>query len=162
MTIGQRVKQRRKELGLTQEELARRIGNSSRASICTVEKDREDLTTTRIAKLAKALETSPAFLMGWTNDQDQNHTYSLEYGVELINNVYNNVNNSVMKAFNPVNDSKEESTTYDPNDAFYESLTDEQKAEATRLYQLFQKADSAHRLAVESLLRETPQEPERQ
>jgi len=55
---------------LTQEELAKRIGNSSRASICTVEKDREDLTTTRIAKLAKALETSPSYLMGWTSNPD--------------------------------------------------------------------------------------------
>lgn len=68
MTIGERVKFRRQQLGLTQEELAKRIGNSSRASICTVEKDREDLTTTRISKLAKALETNPSWLMGWTDD----------------------------------------------------------------------------------------------
>jgi len=68
MTIGQRIKQRRQQLGLTQEELAHKLGNSSRASICTVEKDREDLTTTRIAKIAVALETSPAYLMGWVED----------------------------------------------------------------------------------------------
>lgn len=68
MTIGERVKFRRQQLGLTQSELAKRLGNSSRASICTVEKDREDLTTTRIAKLAKALETNPSWLMGWTDD----------------------------------------------------------------------------------------------
>lgn len=45
-----------------------------------------------------------------------------------------------------------ESTTENPNDAFYDSLTDEQKEEITRLYQLYQKADPAHRLAVEALL----------
>ena len=75
MSIGQRVRERRKELNLTQEELAKRLGNSSRASICTVEKDREDLTTTRIAKLANALETSPAYLMGWTDEKNPDFVY---------------------------------------------------------------------------------------
>ena len=65
MTIGKRIRDRRKELGLTQEELAKRLGNSSRASVCTVENDREDLTTTRILKFASALDVSPAYLMGW-------------------------------------------------------------------------------------------------
>ena len=71
MTIGERVKKRRKELGLTQQQLAERLGNSSRASICTVEKDREDLTTTRIAKLADALQVSPAYLMGWIDEDTE-------------------------------------------------------------------------------------------
>ena len=65
MTTGERIKQRRIELGLTQLELAQRLGNKSRASVCTVEKDKEDLTTTRIQQYAKALECSPAYLMGW-------------------------------------------------------------------------------------------------
>ena len=84
MTIGERIKQRRKQLGLTQEELANRIGNSSRASICTVEKDREDLTTTRIAKLAKALETSPAFLMGWVSDPDPDYLETKTGKLEML------------------------------------------------------------------------------
>lgn len=71
MTIGERVKFRRKQLQLTQEELAKRLGNSSRASVCTIEKDREDLTTTRIAKLATALETTPAWLMGWVDSPEK-------------------------------------------------------------------------------------------
>ena len=65
MTIGERIKQRRIELGLTQEELALRLGNKSRASVCTVEKNKEDLTTTRIRQYAEALETTPSYLMGW-------------------------------------------------------------------------------------------------
>lgn len=65
MTIGQRIRARRKELGLSQEELAHRLGNKSRASVCTVEKDKEDLTTTRIRQYAEALDCSPAYLMGW-------------------------------------------------------------------------------------------------
>lgn len=65
MTIGQRIKARRLELGLTQEDLAKRLGNKSRASVCTVEKDKEDLTTTRIRQYAEALSCTPAYLMGW-------------------------------------------------------------------------------------------------
>lgn len=70
MTIGERIKKRRKELGMSQQELAIRMGNKSRASICTVEKDKEDLTTTRIAKFAEALETTPGYLMGWTDSEE--------------------------------------------------------------------------------------------
>lgn len=65
MTIGERIKQRRLELGLTQTELANRLGNKSRVSVCTVEKDKEDLTIERIKKYAKALEVSPTYLMGF-------------------------------------------------------------------------------------------------
>jgi len=65
MTVGERIKKRRLELGLTQNELAERMGYTSRSAICTVEKDKEDLTTTRIRKFAEALQTTPAHLMGW-------------------------------------------------------------------------------------------------
>lgn len=67
MTTGQRIRQRRLELGLTQEELAIKLGNKSRASVCTVEKDKEDLTTTRIKQYAEALETTPLYLLGLTD-----------------------------------------------------------------------------------------------
>lgn len=65
MTIGNRIKLRRQELGLTQTELAHRLGLKSKVSISTVENDKEDLTTDRIKKFADALETTPAYLMGW-------------------------------------------------------------------------------------------------
>ena len=65
MTTGERIRKRREELGLTQTDLALRMGYKSRAAICNVEKDKEDLTTTRIRKFAEALDTTPAYLMGW-------------------------------------------------------------------------------------------------
>lgn len=68
MTIGERIKQRRLELGLSQEELAKRMGNKSRASVSTVENGKEDLTTDRIRKYANALDCRPAYLMGWTDN----------------------------------------------------------------------------------------------
>lgn len=71
MTIGERIRQRRLELGLSQEDLAKRLGNKSRASVCTVEKDKEDLTTDRIRKYAEALETTPSYLMGWDEPSEE-------------------------------------------------------------------------------------------
>lgn len=65
--IGLRIKARRIELNLTQEELAARLGNKSRASVCTVENGKEDLTTTRIKQYAAALECDPSYLMGWAD-----------------------------------------------------------------------------------------------
>ena len=65
MTIGERIAKRRKELGLTQEELALKLGYTSRSAISNVEKDKEDLTTTRVRKFADVLEVSPCYLMGW-------------------------------------------------------------------------------------------------
>ena len=55
MTVGEKIKERRKELGLSQQELAERLGNKNKASVCRVEKNVEDLTTTRIMAYAKAL-----------------------------------------------------------------------------------------------------------
>lgn len=62
--LGIRIKLRRIELGLTQEELAARLGNKSRASVCTVENGKEDMTTARIQQYANALECSLYYLIG--------------------------------------------------------------------------------------------------
>ena len=68
-TLGQRIRKRREELGLTQTELAQRLGYKSKVSVSHAESDRDDMTTTRIRKYAKALETTPAYLMGWEDKQ---------------------------------------------------------------------------------------------
>lgn len=64
-TLGQRIKRRREELGLTQTQLAERLGYKSKVSVSNAENDRDDMTTTRISKYADALETTEAYLMGW-------------------------------------------------------------------------------------------------
>ena len=65
MTTGEIIKQRRKELGMTQDDLAKKMGYKSREAISSVERNKEDLTTDRIRKYADALECTPAYLMGW-------------------------------------------------------------------------------------------------
>ena len=69
MTIGERIKERRKKLGLSVEELADKLGKN-RATIYRYESSEiEKLPTTLLKPLAKALNTTPAFLMGWDESE---------------------------------------------------------------------------------------------
>lgn len=67
MTIGERIRQRRIELNMTQDELAKRTGYKSRSSINKLENARA-LPSRKIEKMAYALECTPSFLMGWTDN----------------------------------------------------------------------------------------------
>ena len=68
MTIGERIKTRRIELGLSVDELAKRLGKN-RATVYRYENgDIKDMPTPVLEPLAKVLETTPAELMGWIDE----------------------------------------------------------------------------------------------
>lgn len=69
MSIGQRIKNRREELGMSQEELARKAGYKSRSSINKIEVDGRGLPQNKMVAIAKALDTTPACLMGWNEPE---------------------------------------------------------------------------------------------
>ncbi len=70
MRIGERIKQRRLELGYTADMLAKML-NKNRATIYRYENgDIENMPIDVLEPLAKALNTTPAYLMGW-NDSEQ-------------------------------------------------------------------------------------------
>lgn len=60
------IKQLREEKGLSQDELARLTGYTSRSSIAKIEKGEVDLQQSKILAFAKALGTTPGKLMGLT------------------------------------------------------------------------------------------------
>lgn len=64
MTIGERIKERRMDLGLSQDELAKRVGYKSRSSINKIETSRS-LPASKITLMARALDTTESSLMGW-------------------------------------------------------------------------------------------------
>ena len=68
MTIGERIRNRRQELGMTQEELAKRLGYKSKASINKIELGIQDLPQKKIAIFASVLLTTPENLMGWAEN----------------------------------------------------------------------------------------------
>lgn len=78
MDIGNRIKARRQELGISVDELADELGKN-RATIYRYEKgDIENLPTTILKPLAEALHTTPEYLIGW--DDDPNDYDSDDYG----------------------------------------------------------------------------------
>lgn len=68
MNTGKRIKERRKAIGLSADKLGEMIGKN-RATVYRYESgDIENFPLTVIEPLADALMTSPAYLMGWTDD----------------------------------------------------------------------------------------------
>ena len=73
MVIGQRIKQRRKELGISAEELGKRLGKD-RSTIYRYEKgDIENMPLDILEPIAKVLNTTPQYLMGWEEVQKKNN-----------------------------------------------------------------------------------------
>lgn len=71
--IGKNIMFRRKELGLTQSELATKMGYKSKSTINKIENGTNDIPQSKIVKFAEALETTPAALMGWEKVQKNNN-----------------------------------------------------------------------------------------
>lgn len=69
--LGQRIADLRKSQGMTQEELAHRIGYKSKSAINKIELGGRDLPQKKIAAIARALGVSPAVLMGWSEDKPE-------------------------------------------------------------------------------------------
>lgn len=65
MTVGERIRKRRIELNLSQEELAKRMGYSGKSSICKAETWGNEITTMKVKKFADALDVSFEYLMGY-------------------------------------------------------------------------------------------------
>lgn len=69
MNLAERVKWRREELGLSQEQLALQMGYSSRTSINKIENGRP-CSQKIIVRLADALKVSVPYLMGWEDEEN--------------------------------------------------------------------------------------------
>lgn len=63
--MGNRIKQLREKHKMTQDELAHKLGYSSRSSINKIEIGRSDLPQSKISLAAKILHTDPTYLLGW-------------------------------------------------------------------------------------------------
>lgn len=60
----ERIKQRRLQLGLSQDELAEATGYKNRSAIARIENGSIDLPQSKIVAMANALKTTPGWLMG--------------------------------------------------------------------------------------------------
>nr|DAL96490.1 MAG TPA: Repressor protein CI [Caudoviricetes sp.] len=69
MTLGDRIRSRREELRMSQEELATRLGYKSRSTIAKIESGENDLTQSKIVAFAEALSTTARWLLDY-DDSD--------------------------------------------------------------------------------------------
>lgn len=69
MTVGDRIRRRREEIGMSQKELAEKVGYKDRSSINLIEKNKRDIRQLMISKIAKALDISPAYIIGLGDEQ---------------------------------------------------------------------------------------------
>lgn len=76
MSVGDRMKKRRKELNISAEEVAKKIG-VSRSNVYRYEKGEiEKMPTEILIPLSEILKTTPAYLMGWNDHQDISVIYN--------------------------------------------------------------------------------------
>lgn len=86
MEIGERIKKRREELGMSQIELAEKVGYTSRSSIAKLETNANGMTQSKIIEFAKALKTTPSYLMGWedSTENTQQNSYENIPGIRAV------------------------------------------------------------------------------
>lgn len=86
MSIGCRIKSLRTQIGLSIDELAERLGKN-RTTIYRYENgDIENLPLCILDSLAEALDTTPAYLMGWA--ENKMYTYNGKTEIEHMEKWY--------------------------------------------------------------------------
>lgn len=82
----EKIKLLREQLNMTQEELALKVGYKSRSTINKIEKGLRDINQSQIISFAKALNTTPAYLMGW-KEEDEEEEYRKVYKVPVYGEI---------------------------------------------------------------------------
>lgn len=96
--IGKRIKNRRKELGITQEELAQKLGYKNKSTIAKIENGTNDIVQSKVVEFAKALDTTVAALMGWddTEPEQEEHYYLDDNAREMAEFMFTNPDYKVL------------------------------------------------------------------
>ena len=74
--IGARIKSLREKNGISQEELAKLVGYTSRSSINKIELGKTNLSQSRITKIAIALNVTPGYIMGWNEEKEEDFEFT--------------------------------------------------------------------------------------
>ena len=82
MTTGERIREAREKLNMTQDELAQKAGYKSRSSINKIEKSRE-LPLQKAKAIAYALDCTPSYIMGWEEEPDSGENIENSYESDI-------------------------------------------------------------------------------
>ncbi len=73
-SIGENISRLRQSIGMSQDELAKKCGYNDRSSITKIEKGERDLPQSKIVAVAKALGTTPQYLLNWDEEMSQDNS----------------------------------------------------------------------------------------
>lgn len=85
--VGLRIKSKRIELGMTQKELADKLGYTNKSTIGKIESGINDITQSRLVAFADVLQTTPSYLMGWDDESAETNVVKEElsaYGLRPV------------------------------------------------------------------------------
>lgn len=96
MNIGERIKERRLQLGWTLRELSERMGYRNHSTVARIEAGKVDIPQSKIEKFSEVLRVPVAYLMGWDEVQKNNDAISDiiiemrtdEKFLSLVNSIY--------------------------------------------------------------------------
>lgn len=92
--IGEKLKKRRLELGLTQEELAFKLGYKHKSAINKIEMNKRDVSQTILVRIAEALDCSPSYFLGDIPHEDHSAEV-MEYAELLASLQPNDLDNAI-------------------------------------------------------------------
>jgi len=78
MKVNEIIKKRRKELGLTLKQVAEKLGVSESLISRYESNDVKNMGIDKIIPLAKVLDTTPAFLMGWEDKKEEKSNLNID------------------------------------------------------------------------------------
>jgi len=78
LAMGYRIRVRREQLGLSQEQLAIAAGYKSRSSINKIELGKNDLPQSAIVRIAEALSTTTGYILGTSSEWEKRFLHNLE------------------------------------------------------------------------------------
>lgn len=131
MTIGQRIKQRREELAMSQDELAKKIGYKSRSSINKIELDLYNLKQYKIKAIADALETTPSYIMGWDEDDEKSDFDLIQSEIDIGKLIQQKYGLETLKLFSE-----------------WLILSEQERGELSNLLSKYSKLDDLDRAAI--------------
>lgn len=86
-TIGEKIKKRRIELGMSQRELAKLMGYKDNSTLARIEQGKVDVPQSRIVQFSQVLGCSIAYLMDWEETEKKNDQI-----VELVTRLRKDMN----------------------------------------------------------------------
>lgn len=135
MTVADRIRDRRNEIGMSQAELARLIGTKDRSTISQIENSGDNITMKNIIRIAEALDVSSHYLLGWQSKEEMEQK----------------------KDFQKLKEIADKKLAIEEMEA--SGFSHEQIAGAIKLFEKYKNATPEIQAAVELLLKSAQQKP---